>query len=172
MKKADLNALAHYYNVAAEAVGRWCEENKDAGRAEATTGSLLRQMRGLERVKDIITEWHKQLMEVREVMRDYMAASQAYRKDPEHNEKPLLAGKRTSVYASIDDLSTIGKTMLWFTTVTPNDPDASAAAVEIWDDERNSELRKALEEALEAKARIEKQTDSRTGYSRRRREVE
>lgn len=171
MKRDDLNALAHYYNVAAEAVGRWCEENKDAGRAEATTESLLQQVRKLEHVKAIITQWYNQLLEVRETMREYMAASWAYKKDPEHNEKPSLAGKRSSVYASIDDLSTIGRTMLWFTTVLPNDPDASAAAVEIWDDERNSELHKVLEEALEAKTRIEKQTDSRTGYSRRRREV-
>ena len=170
MKRDDLNTLAHYYNVASEAIERWFETNEEACRADSTMESVLQQVRKLEHVKAIIAQWYNQLLEVRETMREYMAASWAYKKDPAHNEKPSLAGKRSSVYASIDDLCTIGKTMLWFTTVLPNDPDASAAAVEIWDDERNSELRKALEEALEAKARIEKQTDSRTGYSKRRRE--
>lgn len=170
MKESDLGTLARYCSEGTKAIGRWEDDNKDAQIAEATRMSVLIQKNRLESSTMTIGKWYLQLLEVRKTMREHMAAVRVYNKDPEHNEKPSLTGKSSSVYASIDDLSVLGKTMLWFTTVTPNDPDASAAAVEIWDDERNAELRKLLNEALEAKARIEKQTDSRTGYSKRRRE--
>lgn len=171
MKESDLGTLARYCSEGLKAIGQWEDDNKNAQIAEATRMSVLIQKNRLDSATMTIGKWYLQLLDVRKTMREHMAAVRVYNRDPEHNEKPSLTGKSSSVYASIDDLSVLGKTMLWFTTVTPNDPDASAAAVEIWDDERNIELRKVLGEALEAKARIEKQTDSRTGYSKRRREV-